>query len=118
MPRDDGPGESVEEEVVAGRDDDEQHEQRVEHADEEAHGASAAVAEQAGTDDERLADVHARDGGVGVVERADEARVEVDVAARDGVDDPDPAQPWWGGREDEIADEGKSAREQECGAAR
>jgi hypothetical protein len=38
------------------------------------------------------------------------------VVAGDGVADPDVAQPRRGGREDEIADEGKSAREQECGA--
>jgi hypothetical protein len=73
----DGAGERVEEEVVAGRDDDEEHEGRVEQAD-EANGASATVPKQARGHDECVADVHARDCGVGVIERADEARVEVD----------------------------------------
>src|SRR5262249_59566821 len=64
-------GGGVEEEVVAGIDDHEQHERRVERS-ERAHERAASVVEQAGADDQRVADVHAGDGGVGVVERADE----------------------------------------------
>jgi hypothetical protein len=88
QPSDRCAGGGVEEEVVAGRDDHEQHEGRVERAecaDEQVPG----VAEQAGSDDQGIAEVHARNGGVGVVERADEAVVEVDVTVRDGVDDAD-----------------------------
>jgi hypothetical protein len=54
--------------------------------------------------------VHAGQGGVRVVQRADEAAVEVDVAAGDGVDDADAGQPRRRGRIDEEADEGESAR--------
>ena len=49
----------------------------------------------------------------GVVERADEAAVEVDVAVRDGVGDADAGQPRRRRRVDEEADEGDSARDQE-----
>jgi hypothetical protein len=52
----------------------------------------------------------------GVVQRADEAAVEVDVAAGDGVGDADAGQPRRRGRIEEEADEGESAREQQCGA--
>jgi hypothetical protein len=41
------------------------------------------VANQADGDDQRVADVHAGHGGVRVVQRPDEAAVEVDLAARD-----------------------------------
>src|SRR5262249_9366629 len=105
----------VEEEVVAGGDDDEQDEQRVErsdHADEE----DSTVAEQASGGDQRVADVHAGYRGVRVVQRADEAAVEVDVPAGEGVDDADAGQPRRRGRKDEEADEGETAREQQCGA--
>jgi hypothetical protein len=57
--------------------------------------------------------VHAGNGGVRVVQRADEAAVEVDVAAGDGVEDADAGQPRRCGRIDEEADEGESAREQQ-----
>jgi hypothetical protein len=60
--------------------------------------------------------MHARHGGVRVVQRADEAAVEVDVPAGDGVDDADAGQPRRCRRKDEEADEGESAREQQCGA--
>jgi hypothetical protein len=82
----------VEEEMVAGGDDDEHHERRVERPD-RAHDVASTVVNQAGGDDQRVADVHAGHGGVRVVERADEAAVEVDLAARDGVDDAEAAQP-------------------------
>ena len=104
----------VEEEMVAGGDDDEQHERRVERSD-RADEEASTVAKQAGGDDQRVADVHAGQGGVRVVQRADEAAVEVDVAAGD-VGDADAGQPRRCGRIDEEADEGESAREQQCGA--
>src|SRR6266536_1660788 len=69
-------GGGVEEEVVAGGDDDEQHKRRVERSD-RADEEASTVAEQAGGDDQRVADVHARQGGVRVVQRAEEAAVEV-----------------------------------------
>jgi hypothetical protein len=105
----------VEEEVIAGGDDNEQHEGWVERSD-RTDDVTSTVAEQSGGGDQRVADVHAGHGGVGVVERADEAAVEVDVAAGDGVEDADAGQPRRGGRIDEEADEGESAREQQCGA--
>jgi hypothetical protein len=105
----------VEEEVVADGDDDEHHERRVERSD-RADEEASTVAEQAGGDDQRVADVHAGHGGVAVVQRADEAAVEVDVPAADGVEDADAGQPRRCGRKDEEADEGESAREQQCGA--
>jgi hypothetical protein len=101
--------------MVAGRDDDEQDERGIERRG-RLHESTVCHPGHGRPDDERVAEVHARDCGVGVVERADEARVEVDVTARDGVCDPDPAQPWWGGRVDEVADERKSAREHQCRA--
>ncbi len=101
--------------MVAGGDDDEQHERRVERSD-RADEQASTVAEQGGGDDQRVADVHAGHGGVRVVQRADEAAVEVDVPAGDGVGDADAGQPRRRGRIDEEADEGESAREQQCGA--
>ena len=67
------------------------------------------MAEQAGRDDQPVADVHAGDSGVGVVERADKAVVEVDVAVGDGVGDTETGQAWRRGRVGEVADEAKSA---------
>jgi hypothetical protein len=101
--------------VVAGGDDHEEHERRVERS-KRAHERAATVAEQAGADDQRVADMHAGDSGIGVVERADETAIEVDVAVRDGVGDTDAGQPRRCRRVDEEADEGQPAREQERGA--
>ena len=97
-------GGGVEEEVVAGGDDHEQHERRVERA-ERSDEEVPAVAKQAGGDDHRVADVHAGDCGVGVVERTDEAVVEIDVAVGDGVGDAETGQPRWRSRVGEVADE-------------
>jgi hypothetical protein len=101
--------------VVAGGDDHEQHERRVEHP-EHTDCEVPAAPEQARGDDQRVADVHAGDGGVRVVERADQTVVEVDRTVRDGVGDPDPGQARRRRRVDEEADEGEAAREQERGA--
>jgi hypothetical protein len=103
-------GGGVEEEVVAGGHDHQEHERRVERA-ERSDEEVPAVAEQAGGDDQRVADVHAGDGGVGVVDRADEAAVEIDAAARDRVDDADAGQARRRGWVGEKADEGEPARE-------
>jgi hypothetical protein len=73
-------------------------------------------AKDACSDDQRVADVHARHGGVRVVQRADETAIEVDVAVRDGVGDTDAGQPRRRRRVHEEADEGQRAREQERGA--
>jgi hypothetical protein len=77
-----------EEKVVVGGVDDEQHEQRIERSD-RADEEASTVTEQAGGDDQRVADLHAGHGGVRVVQRTDEAAVEVDVFAGDGVEDAD-----------------------------
>ena len=105
----------VEEEVVAGGDDHEQHEGRIERSN-RAHERAASLEEQGDADDQCVADVHAGNGGVGVVERADDPLVEVDVAVRDGVGDADPRQPRRCGRVREEPDEGKCAGEEERGA--
>src|SRR3989442_14478197 len=99
----------VEEEVVAGGDDDEQHKGRVERSD-RADEEASTVAKQAGGDDQRVADVHAGNGGVGVVQRADEAAVEVDVRSGDGGEDADAGQARGGGGGEGEAGEGEAAR--------
>ena len=76
--------------MVAGRNDDEHDEHRVADS-EETHRGVPAVHEKARADDERIADVHARNRGERVVEGADEAVVQVDLAARDRVGEPSAA---------------------------
>ena len=105
-------GRGVEDEVVPRRDDHEQHEDGVDRAGNPGRGAAAEPDERS-ADDDRVADVHARDRGIGVVERADEAVVQVDVTARDRVEDAEAREPRRGGREDEEADERDPAREQQ-----
>src|SRR6266516_5703246 len=105
----------VEEEVVAGGDDHEQYERRV-RGRKAANKPSSSVAEQAGGDDQRVADVHARNGRVRVVERADEPVVEVEVAARDGVGDADSGQSRRRSRVGEEADERERAGDEKRGA--
>jgi len=101
--------------MVAGGDDDEQDEGGIERR-RRLNESAACQPGHGRAGDERVAEMHAGDGGVGVVERADKARVEVDVAARDGVGDADPRHSRRRGRVDEVADDGKSAREYQCRA--
>lgn len=66
--------------MVASRDDDDQNDQRVG----DSRGADdrrARMSQKSGTDDERVAHMQARHGCEWVVERADQAFVQVDVAA-------------------------------------
>jgi hypothetical protein len=98
--------------VIAGRDDDEQDEQRIDDA-EATQPRAAAVQHEAGADDERVPDVHARHRGERVVERADETVVEVDFPARDRVGDAEPCDARRRRREDEVPDEREPAREQQ-----
>jgi hypothetical protein len=74
--------------MIAGGDDVEHHERRIEHSG-EARSASLRVAEETASDDDRVADVHARDRSERVVERADQTAVEVDMRTRDRVGDAD-----------------------------
>jgi hypothetical protein len=59
--------------------------------------------------------VQAWDRGIRVVQRADQAVVEVDMAARDGVGEADSCHTWRCGGEDEESGEGDQAGEQEGG---
>jgi hypothetical protein len=90
--------------VVAGRDDDEQDERRIEERN-RTRDAATTEPEDACGDDQRVADVHARHRGVGVVDRADEPVVQVDVRVRDRVGDPDTREARRRGRIGEEADE-------------
>ena len=101
--------------MVAGGDDHQQYERRVERP-ERANESSSSVPEQADGDDQRVTDVHARDGRVRVVERADEPVVQVHMPVRDGVGDADPGQPRWRGRIPEKADERERAGDEQCRA--
>ena len=73
-------GEGVEQEVVTRREDDEQHEGGIE-ATSESHHPWTRLIRQTGSDDERIAEVHARHRGKRVVHAADESAVEVEVRA-------------------------------------
>jgi hypothetical protein len=99
--------------VVPGRDDHEQHERGVDGAG-DPHGGAARQPGERRADDDRIADVHARDRRVRVVERADEPLVQVDVAARDRVEDADVREPRRRRREDEESDERDPARQEQC----
>src|SRR5687767_13785557 len=78
----------VEQEVVPGRDDVEEHERRVEQADDADCGAPR-VCEERCADDQRVAEVHARDGRERVVEASEQVRAEVHVRVRrHRVDEP------------------------------
>src|SRR5882724_10056840 len=75
----------VEEEVVAGRDDDEQHHGRIAPAD---RACDAALGEHGDgdADEQRVAEMKARDSRERVVETAEEVRAQVDLrVVRDGV---------------------------------
>ena len=85
-------GDGVEQEVVAGREDDEQHEGGIEETS-ESHNPWTRLTRQTGSDDERIAEVHARHRGKRVVQAADESTVQAEVRARDGVGDPDARDP-------------------------
>ena len=65
-----------------------------------------------GADEQRVAEVEARDGGDRVVEGAEQVRAEVDLGAlRDRVGEAEPGEPWRRGREGEVADEGEARRD-------
>ena len=67
------PRRGVEEEVVAGRDDHEQHEDRDRRRRATRQSGRCARRDDRGADEQREADVHARDGCIRVVERATRA---------------------------------------------
>ena len=83
--------------MVPGGDDHEQHEQGV-HGTGDAHDSASGETRDGHADEQREADVHARDGGVRVVEARDEVRGQVDRGrAADRVADAD-ARPGGAGR--------------------
>jgi hypothetical protein len=98
--------------VIAGGDDDQQHEERIEDSG-EARGALVAVAQQTTADDHRVADVHARHRRERVVQRADQTPVQVDVVTGDRVGDADARESWWRGRIQDEAGESERAREEQ-----
>jgi hypothetical protein len=98
--------------VVAGGDDDEQHEERIEHS-RETRRAPARIAQKTAADDDRVADVHARNRRERVVERADQAAVQIDVRPRDRVGDPEPRESRRGGRIQDESDERERAGEEQ-----
>jgi hypothetical protein len=83
--------------VVAGGDDDQEHEHGIRQCG-SAHRARASEPQQPETDDQRIAEVHARHRREGVVERVHQPVVEIDASGRDRVDDAELGEARWRSR--------------------
>jgi hypothetical protein len=103
----------VHQEVVAGRDDHEHDERRIEKT-EHAKRAAPAVTHETRADDHGVADVHTRHRGERVVEGRDQAVIQVDMPAGDGVCDPERGGARRRCREREVPDQRERACEQQC----
>src|SRR3954447_10479927 len=94
-------GSRVEEEVVTGRDDDEQHQRGVDGS-EHAHELAASDDGERDTDEQRVTEVQARDGGERVVEAAEEIGAQIDLRiVRNRVDEAERGKGRGGGGEDD-----------------
>jgi len=107
-----GAGCCVEEEVVAGGYDHEQHEERIEQS-RDARRALIRVAEETASYDDRVADMHARHRRERVVERADQTAIQVNVRTRDRVGDVDACESRWRSRIQDEADKRERARDEQ-----
>jgi hypothetical protein len=105
-------GRRVKEEMVARRDDDKQHKRWIGEPD-QPRQKSSAVANEPGADHDRVGDMQARHGRDRVVDGAHKPSIQVDVATRDRVDDPEPREPGWRSWEEHETDQGERGREDE-----
>ena len=111
--RDEPASRRVEDEVVPRRDDVEQHEGRVERAD-QAHPAVRGRRRQDDADEQRVAEVHARNRGERVVEAPEEVGAQVHVRVRgDGVHEAEASEPGRRRGKDGVGDEREARRDHE-----